>query len=134
MSFREKSAWVMSVVMVVTGLLYAWLVQAAPQAPVIGPLLPYVLAITALSVVVQVVLALHSPSEASAPLDERERNVAARAGQISGIVLAISVMLSGAVYVLFPEGNMLFHHLLGALIVAQIVDYAAQIWLLRRGY
>lgn len=134
MSFREKSAWVMSVVMVVTGLLYAWLVQAAPQAPVIGPLLPYVLAVTALSVVVQVVLALHSPGEASAPLDERERNVAARAGQISGIVLAISVMLSGAVYVLFPEGNMLFHHLLGALIVAQIVDYAAQIWLLRRGY
>lgn len=134
MSFREKSALVMSAVMVVTGLLYAWLVQAAPQAPVIGPLLPYVLAVIALSVVVQVVLALHSPSEANAPLDERERNVAARAGQISGIVLTIGVMLSGAVYVLLPHGNMLFHHLLGALIVAQIVEYGAQIWLLRRGH
>jgi len=134
MSFREKSALVMSAVMVVTGLLYAWLVQAAPQAPVIGPLLPYVLAVIALSVVVQVVLALHSPSEANAPLDERERNVAARAGQISGIVLTIGVMLSGAVYVLFLHGNMLFHHLLGALIVAQIVEYGAQIWLLRRGH
>ena len=133
MSFREKSAWVMSVVMVVTGLLYAWLVQAAPQAPVIGPLLPYVLAVIALSVMVQIVLALHSPSEANAPPDERERNVAARAGQVSGVVLAISVMLSGAVYVVFPHGNMLFHHLLGALIVAQIVEYATQIWLLRRG-
>ncbi|MEZ5679964.1 MAG: hypothetical protein R3E14_01570 [Erythrobacter sp.] len=135
MSFREKSAWVMAVVMAITGLLYIGLVHgASPDAPVMGPLLPYVLAVIALSVVVQVVLAVMSPREASAPMDEREKLVAAKAGQVSGVVLAVLVVLSGGVYVFLPHGNMLFHHLLGGLIVAQIVDYAVQIRLLRRGY
>ncbi|WP_375291857.1 hypothetical protein [Qipengyuania sp.] len=134
MSFREKSAWVMAMVMIVTGLWYASLVQSAPDAPVIGPLLPYVLAVIAISIAVQVVLAILSPREASAPLDERERLVAARAGQVAGVVLAVSVVLAGGVYVAFPHGNMLFHHLLGGLILAQIVNYAMQIALLRRGY
>ena len=58
MSFREKSAWVMGVVMLATGGWYAQLVAAAPQAPVIGPLIPYVLAVTVLSIVAQTVLAL----------------------------------------------------------------------------
>ena len=134
MSFREKSAWVMAAVMIVTGLWYASLVRSAPEAPVIGPLLPYVLAVIALSIAVQVGLAILSPKEAGAPRDERERLVSARAGQISGIVLAVGVVASGGVYVMFPHGNMLFHHLLGSLIVAQVVEYAAEIVLLRRGY
>ena len=134
MSFREKSAWAMGAVMIGTGLFYAWLVQAAPDAPVIGPLLPYVLAVVALSVCVQIVLAMFSPRAAQAPLDERESRVAERSGQLAGIVLAVTLVLSGGVYVVLPYGNMLFHHMLGALIVAQIVEYAAQIWLLRRGH
>ena len=58
MSFREKSAWVMGAIMLATGVFYAQLVAGAPQAPVIGPLIPYVLAVVVFSIVAQVGLAI----------------------------------------------------------------------------
>ena len=133
MSFREKSAWAMSGVMLVTGLFYAWLVGLAPSAPVIGPLLPYVLLVIVLSIVVQVSLALFSPTEANAPADEREQFVIAKAGHWSGIILGVAVVMSGAVYIWGPDGNMLFHHILGAMILAQLAEYLFQGVMFRRG-
>lgn len=132
MSFREKSAWVMGILMVGTGLLYAWLVAQAPDAPVIAALLPYVLVVVVLSVVVQVILALASPKEAKAPADERERIVIDRAGNWSGMVLALGLFMAGGTFLLYPSGTMLFHHMIGALILAQTAEYALQILLLRR--
>ncbi len=134
MSFREKSAWTMAAVMLVTGLFYAWLVSNGPAAPVIGPLIPYVLLVIILSVAVQIVLAIFSPRDAQAAADEREKLVIWRAGHLSGIILAVGLLMSGAVYVLHPFGNMLFHHMLGAMIVAQVAEYLLQIYFLRRGY
>jgi hypothetical protein len=134
MSFREKSAWTMFLVMLVTGLFYAWLVSNGPAAPVIGPLVPYVLMVIILSVAVQIALTIFSPREAQAAADEREKLVIWRAGHLSGIILAIGLLLSGGVYVIHPFGNMLFHHMLGALIVAQISEYLLQIYFLRRSY
>jgi hypothetical protein len=87
MSFREKSAWVMGAIMLATGVFYVQLVAGAPQAPVIGPLLPYVLAVVVFSIVAQVGLAIASPKEANAPADERERSAIDRAGNWSGMVL-----------------------------------------------
>ncbi len=132
MSFREKSAWTMALVMIVTGVFYAWLVSHAPMAPVIGPLLPYVLAVIVLSVVLQILLAILSPKEANAAADEREKLVIARAGHWSGMILAVLLMLAGGTYVVHPNGNMLFHHILGALIAAQTAEYLFQIYFLRR--
>lgn len=134
MSFREKSAWTMAAVMLVAGIFYAWLVSHGAEAPVMGPLIPYVLLVIVLSVAVQIVLAIASPREAQAAADEREKQIIWRAGHLSGVVLTIGVIASGAVYVLHPFGNMLFHHMLGALIVAQIAEYLLQIYYLRRGY
>jgi hypothetical protein len=67
-------------------------------------------------------------------MDERERLIIWRAGQLSGIVLAVGLVASGAVYVMLPSGNMLFHHILGALIVAQIAEYMLQVYFFRRGH
>lgn len=134
MSFREKSAWTMAAVMLIAGIFYAWLVSHGAEAPVIGPLIPYVLLVIILSIAVQIVLAIASPREALAAADEREKQVIWRAGHLSGIILAIGLSASGAVYVVHPFGNMLFHHMLGALIVAQIAEYLLQIYYLRRGY
>ncbi|WP_232843927.1 hypothetical protein [Allopontixanthobacter sediminis] len=134
MSFREKSAWTMAAVMLVAGVFYAWLVSHGPGAPVIGPLVPYVMLVIILSVAVQIVLAVTSPKEAQAAADERERLILWRAGQLSGIVLAVGLVASGAVYVMLPSGNMLFHHVLGALIVAQIAEYLLQVYFFRRGH
>ena len=132
MSFKEKSAWVMGAIMLATGLFYASLVAQAPQAPVVGPLIPYVLAVIVLSVVAQTILALSSPKEANAPADEREAVAIDRAGHWSGVVLGVLAISSCITYVVLPSGTMLFHHVIGALIVAQLAEYVFQIYNFRR--
>ncbi len=99
MSFREKSAWVMGAIMLATGVFYAQLVAGAPQAPVIGPLIPYVLAVVVFSIVAQVGLAIASPKEANAPADERERSAIDRAGNWSGMVLGFGVVSAIIMYI-----------------------------------
>lgn len=132
MSFREKSAWAMMAVMLLSGLYYFNAVVADPGAPVTVALVPYVLLVVVASVLVQVMLAVATPREANSGADERERLVADRAGRWSGTVLAVGVLLAGGAYLLMPNGNMLFHHAMFALIAAQLADYAAQVYLLRR--
>ena len=133
MAFREKSAWGMLLVMIITGVFYGWIVLQAPLAPVIGPTVPYVLAVIVLSIIVQVLLVLTKPSEANAPADEREAIAIAVAGHWSGIVLGVAVLLAAGAYIWTGVGNVLFHTVIGGLIVAQALEYAFQIALFRKG-
>ena len=136
MSFREKSAWVMSALMAVTGLYYFSSVRSASQA--LGTTAPAAVAIVFVmlvvigSIIAQVVLALISPREASATADERERLVAQRAGHWSGLVLASCAVTALGHFLVRGHGYMLFHLITGSLIVSQIAEYAFQIALLRR--
>lgn len=134
MSFREKSAWGMGLVIAVTGLFYGWIVAQAPQAPVIGPLLPYVLLVIVLSIAVQILVALTSLREASAPADERERIAIAKAGHWSGIALGVMTLLAAGGYIATGNANLMFHLLIGAVIIAQVLEYMFQIALFRRGF
>ena len=132
MSFREKSAWVMGAIMLATGVFYAQLVAGAPQAPVIGPLLPYVLAVVVFSIVAQVGLAIASPKDANAPADERERTAIDRAGNWSGMVLGFGVVSAIIMYIGGWTATMLVHAIVGALIVSTVAEYALQIYFFRR--
>lgn len=138
MSFREKSAWVMALLMTATGIYYWYAVDAASRA--IGATAPaaivfgYVIWVVIGSIVVQIILALSSPKEANAPADERERIIQQRAGHWSGIVLATGVVLSLGHYLARGDGNMLFHLAMASLIVAQIAEYAIHILLVRRSF
>lgn len=138
MSFREKSAWLMAGVMILAGLWYlkavAGAASAAGAAPApAGMFAAFTMLVVLASVVAQVVLALSAPKEANAPADERERPALQRAGHWSGIVLAAGAVLSLGGFLYRPDGNLLFHLVLGSLIVSQIAEYAFQIALLRRG-
>ena len=137
MSFREKSAWVMAVLMTLTGLYYLNLVvgvsrQLGAPAPPVGIFIAYVVLVVIGSVAAQVVLALSAPKEANAPADERERPALQRAGNWSGLVLAGAAVTSLLHYLQHGNGDLLFHTVLGSLIVSQIAEYAFQIALLRR--
>lgn len=132
MSFREKSCWVMAAVMLVSGVFYLRSALPYPGAPVMETVVPYVLLVTVLSVVAQAALAIRSPNDAKAPRDERERLVASKAGQWSGIIMAVGIVLAGWSYVVAPDGNILFHHAMLALIFAQAAQYALEIVFLRR--
>ena len=138
MAFREKSAWLMGLLMIAAGTYYlivlwgAWRELGTPPPP--AALVPFVIAVVVGSVVVQIVLALSSPKEASAPADERERSVQQVAGNWSGLILAAGAASSLGHFLVYSDGNMLFHLVMGSLIVAQIADYAFQILLVRRSF
>ena len=137
MSFKEKSAWVMAVVMAVAGLYYLKMVVAASEhigatAPPIGILIAYVLLVVVASVNAQIILAISSPKEANAPADERERPALDRAGNWSGYVLASGAVASLLYFLSHGDGYMLFHMIMGSLIASQIAEYAFQLLLLRR--
>jgi hypothetical protein len=137
MSFREKSAWVMAALMTAAGLFYLNLVVGASRdlggvAPPIGIFIAYTLLVVVGSIVAQVVLAVASPKEANAPADERESPLLQRAGNWSGVVLGFGAVTSLLTFLVHADGNLLFHMVLGSLIVAQIAEHSFQIALLRR--
>jgi hypothetical protein len=128
MSFREKSAWVMAALMTAAGLFYLNLVVGASRdlggvAPPIGIFIAYTLLVVVGSIVAQ---------EANAPADERESPLLQRAGNWSGVVLGFGAVTSLLTFLVHADGNLLFHMVLGSLIVAQIAEYSFQIALLRR--
>ena len=138
MSFREKSAWLMALLMTAAGLFYLYIVRGASQAlgetapPII--VIAFVILVVIGSIVAQTVLALSSLKTANAPADERERLVQQRAGNWSGLVLASGAVTSLGHFMVYSDGNMLFHLVMASLIVAQIAEYAFQIVLVRRSF
>lgn len=138
MAFREKSAWVMGVLMLAAGLYYLNMVIGVSRevgwiAPPMAIFIPYVILVVIASVAAQTTLAIQSPKEANAIADERERPVIDRAGNWSGIVLGFGAVTSLLHYLSHGNGNLLFHSVMGSLILSVIAEYAFQIILFRRG-
>ena len=131
MSFQVKSAWVMALLLTGAGAVYFAAVRdasralgtTAPAVVVVG----FVLLVVVGSLVTHLLLALAFPRQASAPTDERDRQLLHRAGHASSYVLAVGVMLSLGHYLVRGDGNMLFHLTVASLIAAQIVEYGLQI-------
>jgi hypothetical protein len=139
MSFREKTAWAMALILTAAGFFYfdkvvrisAALGETAP--PMMGLVIAYVVMIVIASVIVMSVLAGTSAKEADAPADERERRIQDRAGNWSGYVLAVPLLGALWHFSVNMDGNMLFHLSFLSLMVSQIAEYVFQIVLYRRG-
>ena len=139
MSFREKSAWGMAVVLSAGAVFYFDKVIGVSRAtgetapPLIGFVIAYVVLIVIASVIVMSVLAVSAGKEANAPADERERIIADKAGNWSGYVLAVPALGALWHYTVHMDGNMLFHLIFLSLMLSQIAEYVFQIVLFRRG-
>lgn len=139
MAFKEKSAWVMSIALIVAGAFYAWSVfiiwQAAGMVPppnVLG-LAVGVVIIIAIAIFGHIVAAIGNPMDANAPEDERDRLVVWRAGNLGGLVLGALSMTGLFHFAVLGNGNLLFHMIIGALTLSQLAEYALTIWYYRRG-
>ena len=130
MPFRERSAWVMGCTLILIGGFYLKLV-IGDGVPPPSAAIPFVLFAVVLSIAAQVVLAIVSPREASNPVDERERLVIDKAGHFSSYVLATGVVVGLGMFMVSQDGIKLFHMVLTSLILGQIAEYGAQIFLLR---
>ena len=130
MSFREKSAWAMALVLLAVGAFYVKLVSSDGVPPAAAAL-PFVVGTVVLSVVAQVLLAIASPREAASPADERERLAIDKAAHFSSYVLAVGVLIGLAVFMMSGDGSRMFHIVLTCLILSQIAEYGAQVFLFR---
>ncbi|MGB3624724.1 MAG: hypothetical protein WA989_02785, partial [Henriciella sp.] len=74
------------------------------------------------------------PSEADDTMDERDKLISARAGNISGLVLGLGLVSALGVYLFKYDGNLLFHAAFGALMASQLTEYAARIVYYRGGF
>ncbi|CAB0150774.1 hypothetical protein PSI9734_01213 [Pseudidiomarina piscicola] len=139
MAFREKSAWLMLVVLLLvggyvayTGFSYYLTAQEVP------PFLPIVIQLTvsliAFSVIGQIVLGIAHRRTASEPADERERLITQRGQAVAGFVLAFAIITSLLHYMFHLNGDLLFFSCLISLVLAQVFEYAVQIIGYRRGH
>ena len=137
MPFQEKSAWVMSIALLVGGAVYFKAVAAASETlgylapPNLPSLLTYTVILIVIAVVGHIVIAATAPEDANEATDEREKRANERAGHWSGYVLGAGVILALGLYLFTYDGNVMFYVLFGSLMLSQLVEYGVQILLLR---
>ena len=139
MSFREKTAWVMGVLLLAAGGFYIWEVVGAGLAvkAIPDPSLKLIIVYIAIVIIGSIIsisgLAVSAPEDAEAPADERERIIQDRAGHWSGYILAFAAVTAVLHYWSEANGHLMFHVLVIGLMLSQISDYVFQIVLYRRG-
>jgi hypothetical protein len=137
MAFREKSAWIMALGMLLAGAFYfysvarIWTETGQLPEPTLPLLIAYTVSIVVISVVGHIAIAIFAPKEADTPLDERERQIMIRSSHYSSIVLAIGLITSLGYYLALRDGDLLFYAVFASLMVCWIAEYVLQIVLYR---
>jgi hypothetical protein len=139
MSFREKSAWISLVCLVIfTSIWLAHFVRINffrglghhEAAWFFGT----VAAVTALEIGLHVAIALQSPHEAKTPKDERERLIDLRASRVAFYVLLVGAFLSLGLGLHLPAANRftMGQLLMGSILAALLARFGKQLVLYRR--
>ncbi len=138
MSFREKSAWVTLIaLLIVTGMYVLHvphLVEPRPSGFIIMVIGLSVGAFILIELVAHVVLAIRNPKDARTPRDERERLIDVRAARVAYYVYVAASFIAVAVMVHLVRGTVtgLGTAVLLAFVLGEIVKYATRIVLYRR--
>lgn len=140
MPFREKTAWLSLVGIIIA---FGW--YFGSLALYFGPpdelpgyslslLIPTIIILIIVSVVAAIALALHRPSDANAPQDERDRNVARRAASIAYSVLVPAVIVAISLAAHGLSTTIVINAVIGAIVLSEIVRCALEILGYRRGW
>ena len=139
MSFREKSAWISFICLLVFGALYAWHAVSGETFRVRGiGAMTFVFgtmaALIALEIGLHVAIAIQSPKEARTPRDERERLIDLRASRVAFYTLLTGTFASIGAGMHLPGGNrfLMANWMMGSIIVTGLVRFGTQIVLSRR--
>jgi hypothetical protein len=139
MSFREKSAWISFICLLLLTLAMVSVqhfhTHDAQGHDVINPLyvsLAAFLAFVVLQVVLHLIVAAQAPREARTPKDERERLIELRASRIGFYSLVVGVLIAMASFHAHGRAGTLMWTLLLAIFVAWLVKLGAEIVLYRR--
>lgn len=140
MPFREKIAWIsVATTALVWGIFFGALLLRpwAGSPPTHGFFGTFILAVivqAALMIAASIVTAVAAPSEASAARDERDRAVARRSTALAYPVLVTGVLFAAATLHLGNGAVGMAYAIMGAIVVAELVHYGAQIAGYRSGW
>jgi hypothetical protein len=141
MSFREKSAWITLITLLLISLLWSlhfpWQ-RPFTLAPEANPVVFHALVLCTISFVVivviaHVVVAILAPREASARADEREQLIGLKATRVGAYVYATLSMSSVFLIHLGANEIGLAYFLVASLAIAEAVSCVARIVYHRRG-
>jgi hypothetical protein len=140
MSFREKSAWIILVTLVVFTVPFALhiprpLSLAPPSSQ--GAFFALVHSIIGFVVVVgiaHIVVAVRAPRDANAPKDERERLIELRSTAIAAYLYAFLTLAS--IFTIHFGANQIgiAYLVFASFVLCEIVSYALRVFFYRRGF
>jgi hypothetical protein len=138
MSFREKSAWISFVTILLVFGIYFWHAMGVFIGSVdFGAVFPVqaglIAAFVVLQVVLHIVLTIQAPKEAWTPRDERERLIDMRATRVAFQVLVIGALAGVGTIHLTTSRWVVSQVVLLAIVVAELVRFGGQIVYFRRG-
>ena len=139
MSFREKSAWISLIgLLVVFGIYFLNFASMVAGRGPIAPMIPLIIAPLAALIIAEVVLhlliAVLSPKDARTPKDERERLIELKATRVAFFVLLGGGLLTMVTMHLHVRDRafLMGHSVLFTLFAAGVVKFGGQIVLYRR--
>lgn len=131
MSFREKSAWISLVsILLVSGFYFLhvpWTLTPSPSADLARGLVYCVIAFVVIEIVAHAAVALRAPRDAQAPKDERERLIELKATRIAAYVYVVGSFAAVSTLHLGANQFAIGYGVLLAFVVAEVVNYTAQI-------
>lgn len=137
MSFREKSAWIILVTLLLLTAAYLlhifpWTLTPEPSYERFHILGASIVAFVVIVVIAHIAVAIWSPRDAKTPKDERERLIELRSTAVSSYVYAFLSLAS--ISTLHAGANQFGLAYLVALAfgIAEIVNYATRVYLYRR--
>ena len=137
MSFREKSAWISLTLIVLVFGPYFWLVGrtvAGADHVHAGTQFALIALFVVLEIVLHIAIGLQSPRDARAPKDEREILIDLRATRVAFYVLFVGALFSIFTMHFRTTVWMLSQTVLLSIVIAELVKFASQIVLFRRGF
>jgi len=138
MSFREKSAWIILVTLVVVTLTYVLHIfphtlTPEPSGARFHMLAVSIIAFVVIVVIAHVIVAILSPRDAKTPTDERERLIELKSTAISSYVYAFLSLASIATIHLGANQFGVAYLVTLSFALGEIVNYATRVILYRRG-
>lgn len=137
MSFREKTAWISLVSLLLVFGIYFTAVGLAmagrlQYSQTFSWFLQLVLAFVVLQVVLRLIVAKRAPLDAKVPADEREKLIGLKADRVAGYILAVGVFVAIFTLHLGAGPGELAHAVLLAFAISQLAKQTAVIALHRR--
>ena len=137
MSFREKSAWISLISILLVSVVFflhvPWTLTPSSSPQLVHALLICVVGLVVIEVVAHLVVAIRAPEDAQAPKDERERLIDLKATRAAHWVSAVGALLAISTLHLGANAIAMGYGVLLAFVVGAVVNYAARIVYHRRG-